>query len=177
MVPVHRHSLFSWAMAEGMNEFLILFAFICGHLNLCPEVRTSNSWLYGDMAIHLVKTQVAASCINRSWFVCTFNWYHSSQLFLSAQVICMGGSIAVINKDNSMCCPISTLSPLFDFLSFSINGKVPLLRVLIYRPPNLNSGFIQEISELLVVQSCLGMCVAPLILLLWILWIVPLSSP
>ena len=38
----------------------------------------------------------------------------------------------------------------FESLGFMINGKDPLLCVLIYRLPKSNSGFIQEFSDLLV---------------------------
>ena len=37
----------------------------------------------------------------------------------------------------------------FEILCFLINSKDPVLCVLIYRPPNLNCGFITEFSELL----------------------------
>ena len=61
-----------------------------------------------------------------------------------------GGGLAVIYRNNFKCSQLSFGSfSSFESFSFLINGKSPLLCVLIYRPPNYNAKFIDEFSELL----------------------------
>lgn len=56
----------------------------------------------------------------------------------------------MVHRENFNCSPYSLGNfSSFESLGFMINGKVPLLCVLIYRPPKSNSGFIQEFSDLL----------------------------
>ena len=60
-----------------------------------------------------------------------------------------GGGLALIYRDTFKCSLIDFGSfSSFEILAFLIKGKLPLLCVLIYRPPKL-PGFIDEFSELL----------------------------
>uniref|UniRef100_A0A667WJC6 Reverse transcriptase domain-containing protein n=1 Tax=Myripristis murdjan TaxID=586833 RepID=A0A667WJC6_9TELE len=63
-----------------------------------------------------------------------------------------GGGVACINKNAFKCSPVSFgCFTSFEILSFIIRNNLPFLCVLIYRPPKLISGFIQDFSELLSV--------------------------
>lgn len=55
----------------------------------------------------------------------------------------------MVHRENFNCSPYSLGNfSSFESLGFMINGKAPLLCVLIYRPTKSNSGFIQEFSDL-----------------------------
>ena len=60
------------------------------------------------------------------------------------------GGLAVIFRNNFKCSQLSFgCFSSFESLSFLINGKSPILIVLIYRPPNYCPRFLDEFSELL----------------------------
>ena len=62
-----------------------------------------------------------------------------------------GGGLAVIYRNDFKCTLVDFGSfSSFEILAFLIKGKIPLLCILIYRPPKL-PGFIDEFSELLSV--------------------------
>ena len=63
-----------------------------------------------------------------------------------------GGGLAVIYRDNLKCSLVDFGSfSTFEILSFVLNGKCPVLFVIIYRPPNQSTGFLEEFSDLLSV--------------------------
>lgn len=61
-----------------------------------------------------------------------------------------GGGVAVIYRNDFKCTPIyfSNVTA-FEHLAFTVNSKVQVLILIIYRPPRPNSAFIQEFSEFL----------------------------
>ncbi len=63
-----------------------------------------------------------------------------------------GGGVAVIYRNILTCspAPFGTFST-FQFLGFVLNGKLPVLCVVVCKPPNQNKTFLNEFSELLSV--------------------------
>ncbi len=61
---------------------------------------------------------------------------------------------AVVYRTIFTCSPASfgTFST-FEFLGFVLNGKLRILCVVVYRPPNQNKAFLSEFSELLSVVT------------------------
>ncbi len=63
-----------------------------------------------------------------------------------------GGDGAVIYRNSLTCSPGSFGAfSTFEFLDFVLKVKLPVLCVIVYRPPNQNKAFLSEFSELLTV--------------------------
>lgn len=63
-----------------------------------------------------------------------------------------GCGLAVIHRNNFSCSPVSLgCFSTFESLGFIPKNTLPILCILIYRPPKSNSGLIQEFSDFLSV--------------------------
>ncbi len=63
-----------------------------------------------------------------------------------------GGGVAVIYRNNITCSPVSLGTfTTFELLGFVLNGKAPMLCIIVYRPPSQSKAFLSEFSELLTV--------------------------
>ena len=109
----------------------------------CEFVKDNNldffiiteSWLNSSDTVTLVETTPP-----------NYSFFHQPRM--SGRV---GGGIAVIHKDKFKCSPVNSFGTFtsFEMLSFVLNGNVPLLCVVIYRPPKGPPLFLDEFSELL----------------------------
>ncbi|XP_048016198.1 uncharacterized protein LOC125248394 isoform X3 [Megalobrama amblycephala] len=70
------------------------------------------------------------------------------------RITAKGGGLAILYKSELSVALITTPEmSSFECLVVKINGKSPVLVILIYRPPKVNSGFFSELAELLTLLS------------------------